>query len=247
MSDTDQNKNNSLLSSLKRLVFEDEPNPIQSQTIHSSEIPSKVNSPVESAPPIHIPVLKFDPNSNTPPPIPITANDGVPSLKEMKLKVLNIMEKLNQPGIDFFEVWNAAAAMGKVDENSLKAAFTSFQFIDKSLNKEKLINTGNQYANAIKNTIAKETESKKAEIEKVILDKKNEINNLSNDIETLTSQIAKLQLDLTTKKNQLEQISQKYEPILKEIEEKIQIGNQAVNETIADINVALTIIDKSIN
>ncbi|UZJ66222.1 hypothetical protein OKW96_09230 [Sphingobacterium sp. KU25419] len=54
----------------------------------------------------------------------------------MKLKVLGILERLNEQGLDFFEVWNAAAAMGKVDENTIKAAYTSLKYVDNTLTKE---------------------------------------------------------------------------------------------------------------
>jgi hypothetical protein len=32
---------------------------------------------------------------------------------------------MNKPGVDFFEVWNAAVEMGGANANNLKSAFTS--------------------------------------------------------------------------------------------------------------------------
>lgn len=165
----------------------------------------------------------------------------------MKLKVLGILERLNEQGLDFFEVWNAAAAMGKVDENTLKAAYTSLKYVDSSLTKEKLKTTGTNYANKLKETIAKETQQKEAEIQKVEQDREFEKTTLNNEIKTLTDSISKLQDDLQKKQVALAQINTKYEPKLKEIEQKISIGNAAVNEVVNDIQTTLAIIERSIS
>src|SRR5690606_34394652 len=108
---------------------------------------------------------------------------------EMKLKVYAILEKLNEQGVDFFEVWNAAAAMGKVEEHTLKAAYTSLKFVDSSLSKEKLIATGTNYANKLKDTIAKESEQKKDEKRRAEQERTLEIANLNSEIKAITENI----------------------------------------------------------
>ncbi|MEN5088655.1 hypothetical protein ABE426_19480 [Sphingobacterium faecium] len=247
MTDQENNKSSSILNSLKKLIFTDHqetPSEERSPSPHIKEEPftPKITREYTAA-------VAGNPLSNNqlPPAIPITANDGSTDIKQMKLKVLGILERLNEQGLDFFEVWNAAAAMGKVDENTLKAAYTSLKYVDSSLTKEKLKTTGTNYANKLKETIAKETQQKEAEIQKAEQDREFEKTTLNNEIKTLTDSISKLQDDLQKKQVALAQINTKYEPKLKEIEQKISIGNAAVNEVVNDIQTTLAIIERSIS
>ena len=242
MSNDDTKRGSGILNSLKKLIFEDDQPQQASQEQRS---PSPAPEPERP----HVPPTDPSPSAatgKTPPPIPITANDGTTDLKQMKLKVYAILEKLNEQGVDFFEVWNAAAAMRKVEENTLKAAYTSLKFVDSSLSKDKLIATGTNYANKLKETIAKESEQKQAEKKKTEQDRTIEIANLNSEIKTITENIAKLQDDLQKKQLALGQINEKYEPKIKDIEQKINIGNAAVDEVVAEINTALHMINQSI-
>ena len=244
MSNDDTKRGSGILNSLKKLIFEDDqPQQNQHPQTPSAPAPNAIpNTPYKE--PSYSPAPPT--TGKTPPPIPITANDGTTDLKEMKLKVYAILEKLNEQGVDFFEVWNAAAAMGKVEENTLKAAYTSLKFVDSSLSKEKLIATGTNYANKLKETIAKESEQKQAEKKKTEQDRTLEIANLNAEIKTITENIAKLQDDLQKKQLALGQINEKYEPKIKDIEQKINIGNAAVDEVVFEINNALRMINQSI-
>ncbi|MBB1647598.1 hypothetical protein [Sphingobacterium sp. UME9] len=246
MSNDDTKRGSSILNSLKKLIFEDD-QPQQTPPVQAPPTPSTNAAPERPhVPPAYSSPTAQAPTGKTPPPIPITANDGTTDLKEMKLKVYAILEKLNEQGVDFFEVWNAAAAMGKVEENTLKAAYTSLKFVDSSLTKDKLVATGTNYANKLKETIAKESEQKQAEKKKTEQDRTMEIANLNTEIKTITENIAKLQDDLQKKQVALEQINEKYEPRIKDIEQKINIGNAAVDEVVTEINIALRMINQSI-
>lgn len=243
MTDQGNNKSYSILDSLKKLIFTD-----QEETQLKNPSPDiQKNPPAKEIKDYSTaPEIKTVSNQQ-PPAIPITANDGSTDIKQMKLKVLGILERLNEQGLDFFEVWNAAAAMGKVDETTLKAAYTSLKFVDNTLTKDKLKTTGTNYANKLKETIAKETQQKESEKHKAEQDREFEKTTLNNEIKTLTDSIAKLQDDLKEKQITLAQINDKYEPKLKEIEQKISIGNAAVNEVVNDIQTTLAIIERSIS
>lgn len=246
MSNDDTKKGSSILNSLKKLIFEDD-QPQQTPPVQAPPAPTTNAAPErpQVQPAYSSPTAQAQ-TGKTPPPIPITANDGTTDLKEMKLKVYAILEKLNEQGVDFFEVWNAAAAMGKVEENTLKAAYTSLKFVDSTLSKDKLVATGTNYANKLKETIAKESEQKQAEKKKTEQDRTMEIANLNTEIKTITENIAKLQDDLQKKQLALGQINEKYEPRIKDIEQKINIGNAAVDEVVSEINTALHMINQSI-
>jgi hypothetical protein len=246
MSNDDTKRGSSILNSLKKLIFEDD-QPQQTPPVQAPPAPTTNAAPERpQVPPAYSSPTAQAPTGKTPPPIPITANDGTTDLKEMKLKVYAILEKLNEQGVDFFEVWNAAAAMGKVEENTLKAAYTSLKFVDSSLTKDKLVVTGTNYANKLKETIAKESEQKQADKKKTEQDRTMEIANLNTEIKTITENIAKLQYDLQKKQLALGQINEKYEPRIKDIEQKIKIGNAAVDEVVTEINTALRMINQSI-
>lgn len=162
----------------------------------------------------------------------------------MKVKVLEILERINEPGIDFFEVWNAAAEMGSVDPNSIKAAFTSLKYVDKTLDKNKLLTTGEKYAAELKIIIDKESGDKQRQKESIEQELVKEKARLSEEIALMEQNIIELQEKVSLRQGELKGINSKYVPQLEQIDQKIAIGHTAVSEVIADINNALSIIKK---
>jgi hypothetical protein len=236
MSEEPVNNSFGILKSLKKLIFEDSPEPA---------VPEPKTSVAQAAPEVKAatPVTK-NPQTN------LTQNTSdlpVGDVKQMKLKVLEILERINEPGVDFFEVWNAAAAMGAVDAGSLKAAFTSLKYADKTLDKDKLIRTGESYAAELKRVIDKETAQKQAQKESIEQSQVAEKANLSTEVEKLQQDIEALKEKLSARQKELKEINSKYEPQLKDIDAKIALGNTAVTEVITDIENALKIIETNIN
>ena len=172
---------------------------------------------------------------------------GVTDVKQMKVKVLGILERMNEPGLDFFEVWNAAAEMGSIDATTIKAAFTSLKYVEKDLNKQKLLTTGRNYSTELKKVIDQESSQKqqqKQTIENNLIDEKD---SLISEIKSIEQNIADLKTKLQAKEQDLKSINAKYDPQLKDIDQKIALGNAAVNEVITDIEKALNIIETNIN
>lgn len=225
-----------ILRSLKKLIFEDSPEP---------------PAPVPQAPAAAAdPVLKPTENVTKNPQTNLTQNTSdlpVTDVKQMKVKVLEILEKINEQGIDFFEVWNAAAEMGTVDAVSIKAAFTSLKYVDKTLNKDKLIRTGQNYATELKKVIDKETSQKQQQKETIEQSLVNEKNSLTQEVQTIEKNIEELKEKLNARQKDLKDINSKYEPQLRDIDHKIAIGNTAVTEVVADIQNAIHIIETNIN
>ena len=231
MSEETTNNYSGILRSLKKLIFQDspEPTPISPNTTETAE--KTVN------------VTKNETANLTPKNTELAVTD----VKQMKIKVIGMLEKINEPGIDFFEVWNAAAEMGNVEPNTIKAAFTSLKYVDKTLNKNKLLITGRKYANEIKKVIDKETVQKNEQKQNIEQNLIKEKANLTSEIKSIEQNIADLKEKLLNKQQDLKEINNKYEPGLKEIDNKISIGNIAVNEVINDIEKTLKIIETSIN
>ncbi len=223
-----------ILNSLKKLIFEDSEDapgttPDQQPASNSTKTPE----PVTNQPQVN---LKEN-----------VSAVGVTDVKQMKIKVLGILEKMNEPGLDFFEVWNAAAEMGSIDASTIKAAYTSLKYVEKDLNKQKLLTTGRNYATELKKVIEQESNQKqqqKQNLENSLVEEKN---NLVNEIKTIEQNIADLKAKLQNKEQDLKSLNVKYDPQLKDIDQKIALGNAAVNEVIADIEKALNIIETNIN
>lgn len=223
-----------ILKSLKKLIFEDGPEP-------EAVTPAK---PVAAAPENSIPVAE----RTTPPPLPTQFTTDAPAMdvKQMKVKVLEMLEKLNEPGIDFFEVWNAAAEMGNVDASTLKAAFTSLKYVDKSLTKEKLTSSGQRYADELQKVIDRESSQKEQQKQTIEQNLVKEKASLTAEISQLERQLQELQQQLGAKQVYQREINSKYEPQLRDIDNKIAIGKMAVAEVVTDIRNALNLIDSNI-
>ncbi|QIL42435.1 hypothetical protein G7074_26140 [Pedobacter sp. HDW13] len=222
-----------ILNSLKKLIFEDSDAPGSTQDQQPASISTKTPEPVTNQPQVNL-------KENVSP-------IGVTDVKQMKVKVLGILEKMNEPGLDFFEVWNAAAEMGSIDASTIKAAYTSLKYVEKDLNKQKLLTTGRSYATELKKVIEQESSQKqqqKQNLENSLIDEKND---LINEIKTIEQNIADLKAKLQNKEQDLKNLNVKYDPQLKDIDQKIALGNAAVNEVIADIEKALSIIETNIN
>jgi vacuolar-type H+-ATPase subunit I/STV1 len=235
MSEEPVNRSFGILKSLKKLIFEDSPEPAG-----PDQAPA-ISTPAET---------KVAENVTKNPQTNLTQNTSdlpAPDVKQMKVKVLEILERINEPGIDFFEVWNAAAEMGSVDVNSVKAAFTSLRYVDKTLTKDKLLLTGGKYAAELKNIIDKETSDKQSQKQYIEQSLVKEKASLTEDIAAMEKSILDLQEKLSNRQKELKEINSKYTPELEQIDQKIAIGNTAVTEVITDIKNALTIIEKNIN
>lgn len=170
-----------------------------------------------------------------------------PELNDVKLRVYQLLENMNKPGVDFFEVWNAAVEMGGPNSANIKSAFTSLKFADKSLTKAKLQETASAYMTGLKAVI--ETESQKRLEEKNRLDKEREQvkSSLVAEISALEQQIAVLQERLAIKKTELDTINDKYDPKISEIDKKINTGKQSVNSVLTEMQQVLDIINKDLN
>ncbi|ASZ12612.1 hypothetical protein KTO58_11450 [Chitinophaga pendula] len=237
MSEGKEKNSFGILKSLKKLIFEDSPE-------QEPAAPAPPSASSANATPSNTPL------TTVPGPVitPLSQAAGLPvgDVKQMKVKVLEMLEKLNQPGIDFFEVWNAAAEMGSVDGNTLKAAFTSLKYVDKGLSKDKLKTSGQYYLEELQNVINRETAQKQQQKQTIEQNQVKEKANLGEEIVQLEKKLEELSRQLQSKQKELREINSKYEPQIRDIDNKISIGNTAVAEVVADIRHALNLIDNVI-
>ncbi|MBO9592420.1 MAG: hypothetical protein J7599_05875 [Niabella sp.] len=226
-----------ILRNIRRLIFEDEHVEPTGTPAPTPVAPVKTPEPV-AVPPV-VPVYVQPVSTETVP--------GTDDLKEMKGKVLDLLEKLNEDGIDFFEVWNAAADMGAIDATSIKAAFTSLKYVDKSLTKEKLLKTGRNYAARIQEVIAQDVVQKENQKQGIQNNLVREKQSLEKEIQDLKAKIADLQQQLAAKEQSYKTLDGTYDSQLTDIDQKIRTGKAAVTEVVGDIEKALSIIEQNIN
>jgi phage host-nuclease inhibitor protein Gam len=233
MSETSSGFGSGILKGLKRILFTEEASAAPQNTAPAA-------APAPAANPQPAPAAAAAP--------PVT-NWHVPddANKEMKLKIYQLLESMNRPGVDFFEVWNAATEMGGATPSNIKAAFTSLKFADKTLSKAKLLETAEFYKTNLQKTI--DVESQKRLDEKNALNKEMEqmANSLSAEIKSIEQQIQTLQEKLSTKQNDRATINEKYEPKIAAIDSRINTGRQSVNEIIGEMQQVIDTIQKEIN
>ena len=174
-------------------------------------------------------------------------NDAGGNLKDMKLRIYQLLESINKPGCDFFEVWNASIEMGGANSNNIKAAYTSLKYVDKSLNKNKLLETGEFYISSLVKVLDAEAAKRKEEKDKLLAQKEQQRTNLASEILDLERQIVALQNKLAEKKKDSDSINEKYEPLISAIDHKITNGQQAVDSVVNEMQQVVSIIQKEIN
>ncbi|SDC85824.1 hypothetical protein [Niabella drilacis] len=234
--DTKPGKSSSgILRNIKRLIFEDEGT---SHEEFREPAPVPPVLPAQKPEPVSVPVYTK--------PVDTGAVPGG-DLKEMKGRVLELLEKLNEEGIDFFEVWNAAADMGTIDAVSIKAAFTSLRYVDKSLTRDRLLSSARKYAAKIQEVIDQDVAQKQGLKQTVQSNLVNEKQQFEKEMNELETKIRDLQNQLSSKQQSYKELDSKYEDQLKDIDQKISVGRVAVNEVVSDIQKAIAIIEQNIN
>ncbi len=219
---------NGILDGLKKVLFTD-----QDESPEKPELPQET----QKQPTQPFSQTDFNPSSSAAP-------EGI---RDMKLRVYQLLENMNKPGVDFFEVWNAAVEMGGVNSTNIKSAFTSLRFADKSLDKSRLLGTGKNYIDGLNSIFETELQKRKAEKESYLQKKAQTRSNLEADIQHLNVQISQLQQQLVDKKAELQRIDAGEDPEMSAIDQKITLGKQAVDLVLTEMTQVMDIIEKDIN
>ncbi len=180
---------------------------------------------------------------------PVATNTFVPQAAqdEMISKVHGLLESINKPGIDFFELWNAAEAMGSINAQNVNNAYVALKIASgNTLNKEAILDSGKYYADNLKATLENDVKSKMAERDSLTNHKTQTKNVLGQEITDLNNKIADMQKQLQEKNTRLANIEQEFDPKVKEIEQKITIGQTAVQAVVNEINQVLDLVKTNI-
>lgn len=166
---------------------------------------------------------------------------------DMKLKVYQLLESLNKPGMDFFEVWNAAVEMGGANSANLRAAYTSLRFADKQLTKEKLVQSGTEYITTLQQVIEKESAKRLEEKNLLETQRENTRRRLDEDMQRIEAELKSLQEKREALRREREGIDENFGPRIRDIDEKIDAGRQAVDGVIGEMQAVISILQQDIN
>lgn len=226
---------NPLFSSLKKLIFKDSP---ETEAGPSQMVPPPPAPPQKPALP------------DTPvPPYPAPAPSAHPPVsgetdETTRAKAYQLLESVNQPGVDFLEVWNAASENG--GPAGVRAAFNALKFADKSLTREKVVSTGRYYIDALQKALQSDLAKKEAQQRALETEKTSRRQSLSNEIAAIEKQITDLQAQLVQKRNALTELDDRYEPQLAELQQKMVSGKSTIEAMLAQMHAILQAAEREL-
>lgn len=232
------NNSGGLFGGLKKLLFKDE-------ALIMEQPPA---APIP-------PPLPVTPYTQTPPPLPSFA--AVPNMEfgdatidgsdeQLRNKAYQLLESINQPGVDFLEVWNAAEEAGGVTDASLKMAFNALKYADKTLTRDKIITSGNYYANELQKALDSDLNRKALQLQQLEKEKNQQRGSLEVLVANLEKQIATLQQALTDKRTQLAELDDTYQPKMAELDRKMQTGKATISGLISKMRNMLVIAERAL-
>ncbi len=218
----------SLFSGLKKLLFKDE----------ADNTPPPAAQPAPVTPPTPPPLPGVPPAAAKP------AGSAEVSDSSTRAKAYQMLESINQPGVDFMEVWNAAEESGGIAQ--VKSVFTALKYADKSLTKEKVLSTGRYYINALQEALAQDLQKKSAQRGQLENEKAAERKSLSDAVADLQGHIEKLRAALAEKQAALAGVDARYEPKLRELETRMASGREAIEELLQEMNTVLRTAERDL-
>ncbi len=225
-----------ILSGLKRLIFHDAPGNV-------SKEPEEAAQPEQKR-------QEEDPVKSTP--APVTANTftapdtGASNIDEQELvqKIYQLFESINKPGVDFFELWNAAEKMGGPTPVNIQNAFTTLSIL--GLSKDTALRTGREYLQEIDEKIKTDVQSKQREKDHLVLQLQQEKASLQSKEAELEKQILNLQKALQDTKAQLTQVDSKYTKPIFLLDDKMRVGLSALRIVDKEIAAVLNTVEHSV-
>lgn len=158
-------------------------------------------------------------------------------------RAYQMLESINQPGVDFLEVWNAAEDNGGANPASVKAAFNALKYADRSLTKEKVLATGRHYCAELQRVFDADAQRKAAEKERLVAEQRGRQESLTAQVAAEEAQLAALQKSLVQKREELARMSADYDPRLQDIDRKIDAGRATITSLTDEMNAVLRIVE----
>lgn len=225
-----------ILGGLKRLIFNDAPGNVNARPEEENKATPKEETQEKAAP------------ASTPVPVNdfIATDSGQSNIDEQELiqKIYQLFESINKPGVDFFELWNAAEKMGGPTPVNIQNAFTTLSVL--GLSKDLALKTGRDYLQEIDQKIKADIQSKQQEKDHLVLQLQQEKASLQSKESELEKQILNLQKALQDTKAQLNQVDSKYTKPIFVLDDKMRVGSSALAIVGKEINAVLNTVEHSV-
>jgi hypothetical protein len=159
----------------------------------------------------------------TPPPTNVSQEHLMKALEVYQ----NGFDSLNQAGYDFYEFYQAIMQGGVDNAQIYPMAFTMANAMDKTLTKDKLIQTADFYLNEINKVYSDYVAKGNGKKQDLTLQKNNENQALVNELSMMEQQMEALRTQIQDRQNKLNAIDTKYGPMINEIDSKISANEAA--------------------
>ncbi|MFM2386118.1 MAG: hypothetical protein RL660_875 [Bacteroidota bacterium] len=176
-----------------------------------------------------------------------TSASNVAASGTMVQKVHELLDKMNAPGIDFMELWDATSAMGALSEQNVSNAFLALKVASgNTLSKQHIISSGNNYATQLRTALEQDVQQKLQMKQNHLQQKQSSLTSLQQEVDGIKQQIAALQSTLNDKEQQLAQLNSANDSTVQDIDRKVAEGEAAVQVVLGEIAQLLSLADKAI-
>jgi hypothetical protein len=154
------------------------------------------------------------------------------------------LDKINQPGFDFYEYYNSVINLNLNDKLVYSMAFAMGKSLDKSLTTDKLLQSADFYLNDIDKNYRYIVDNGNNKIKELNTQKDTELSSLNQELTLLNQQLEDINKKIKEKQTLISNIDTKFTPLISEVENKL-IANDIVRNKIT--NNMKTIKDGIIN
>jgi hypothetical protein len=155
-------------------------------------------------------------------------------------KTLEIYEKgftkLNQPGYDFFEFYKAILKGGIDNIQLYEMALEIGKGMDSNVSRKSLVEQAEYYLNEIQKVHQSFSSDGKTKRKSLLTQQENENSSLQADIDSLTAQMQEIQNQINQKKASLAGINDKYQPLISEIDLKLEANDVVKEKFVSTMN-----------
>jgi hypothetical protein len=147
----------------------------------------------------------------------------------------NGFNTLNREGYDFFEYYQSIKSINGTNADSYKMAYTLGKSMNPSISPESLSSDSQFYITEINKVFTQFETAGRAKASEIEAQKNQSKMGLKGEIEATQAEISRLQSELERKTAQLSNIDSQYDPMLSEVNLKLQANQIARNELVSSL------------
>lgn len=159
-----------------------------------------------------------------------------PHMDDVMKKYEEGFARLNKPGIEFFEFFQAVLEAGMDKGDAYKMALKMLSTMEKSMTKDSLIAQSQYYIEELLKVHASFNDAGNKMKNQVLTEKNTEGTKLSSDIQLLKEQLESIKSEISRKEQLLAEIDDRYGSKLNDLDCKIMANDEAKNRISGSIN-----------